>query len=115
MDQPVHITNTSSSCIDLIFTANSCFVKDSAVELSLFDKCHHNIIFGKVNLKIPLPSPYTREVWNYEKANVEGIQRSISGVDWDYLFQGTTVYKKVEIVNETVQNIFCNFIPSRPM
>ena len=95
IDQPEQITNTSSSCIDLIFTTNSCFVKDSGVELSLFDKCHHNIIFGKVNLKIPLPA-YTREVWSYEKANVEGIQRSIFGVHWDYLFQGTTVLNKSE-------------------
>ena len=30
--------NTSSSCIDLVFTTNSCFVKNSGVELSLFDE-----------------------------------------------------------------------------
>ena len=79
----------------------------------MLDKCHHNIIFGKLSFKIPLPPPYTREVWNYGKANVEGIQRSISGVEWDYLFQGTTVHKKVEILNETLKNIFRNFIPNR--
>ena len=81
IDQSIHITNRFSSCIDLTFTANSSFVKDSGVESGV--KCHHNITFGKESLKIPLPPPYTGEVWNYEKANVEGIQRSISGIDWN--------------------------------
>ena len=35
------------------------------------------------------------KVWNYGKANVEGIQISIFCVDWDYLFQGTTVHKEI--------------------
>ena len=51
----------------------------------MFNKCHHNIIFGKVIFKIPLRPPTAREVWNYGKANVEDIQRSISSVDWDFL------------------------------
>ena len=48
-----------------------------------------------------------------KKIHKDGIQRSISGVDWDSLFQGTTVHKKVEILNDTLKNIFRNFIPSR--
>ena len=39
------------------------------------------------------------------------MQGSISGIDWDYLFQGTTVHKQFEILNEILKNIFCNFIP----
>ena len=70
INQLTHITNTSASCVVLIFTTNSSFVKDSGVELSLFDKCHDDIIFRKVSLKISIPPPYTREVWNYGKANV---------------------------------------------
>lgn len=35
------------------------------------------------------------KVWNYGKANVEGIQISIFCVDWDYFFQGTTVHKEI--------------------
>ena len=87
-------------------------MKDSGVELSLFNKCH-NIIFGKESLKISVPPPYIREMWNYGKANVDGIQRSISGVDWDYPFQGTTVHQKVEVLNGNLKNIILNCIPSR--
>ena len=41
------------------------------------------------------------------------MQGSISGIDWEYLFHGTTVHKEVEILNEILKNIFCNFIPRR--
>ena len=34
-------------------------------------------------------------MWNYGKANVEGIEISIFRVDWDYLFQGTTVHEEI--------------------
>ena len=33
INQPTHIANTSSFCMNLIFTMNSSFVKDSDVEL----------------------------------------------------------------------------------
>ena len=58
IDQPKHITNTSSSCKDLIFTTNSSFVKDSNVELSSFNKCHHNwqkYVLRMVKLKDQTP------------------------------------------------------------
>ena len=67
IDQQKHITNTSSSCIDLVSTTNSSFLKDSGIELSLFDICHHNIIFGKARPKISLLSPYTWKCGTMEK------------------------------------------------
>ena len=38
IDQPIHITKESSSCIDLIFTSNPSFISTSGVELSLYKK-----------------------------------------------------------------------------
>ena len=66
-------------------------------------------------MTVPLKFPFLllTQVWNYEKVNVEGIQRSISGINWYNLFQGTTVHKKIEILNGNLKNIFRNFIPSR--
>ena len=64
IDQPTHITKESSSCIDLIFTSNRSFFSASGVKLSLYEKCHHNLIYGKINFKVPLPPPYEREVWD---------------------------------------------------
>ena len=54
--EPVHIMNDKSSCIDLLFTTNSKLLYD--VEQTIYNKCHHNIINGSLNLDILLPPPY---------------------------------------------------------
>ena len=70
------------SCIDLIFCTNKNVILNHGVDVSLFDKCHHNIIYGKVSIQVPLPPTYIREVWDYSKANVENIKKAISSFDW---------------------------------
>ena len=81
IDQPTHITKESSSCIDLIFTSHPSFISTSRVELSPYEKFHHNLIYGKINFNVPLPPPYIREVWDYKNAKAENIQQSVSGID----------------------------------
>ena len=71
IDKPTHIVNNSMSCIDLLFCTNQNTISNYGVDVSVFDKCHHNIIFGKVNIRVPLPPVYIREVWNYSQGNVE--------------------------------------------
>ena len=59
-DQHTHVINNSSSCIDLAFASNLNVIYNSGFELSLFDKCHHNLIFGELNFMVPLPPTYKR-------------------------------------------------------
>ena len=77
--------NNSMSCIDLIFYTNQSVISNYGVDVSIFDKYHHNIIDGKINICVPLPPTYVREVWDYEKANIEHIKKAISNFDWIYL------------------------------
>ena len=53
------------------------------------------------------------EVWDYKNAKVENIQQSVSGIDWDFMFQGKTVNQKVNILNECLLNVFHNFFPNK--
>ena len=63
-----HMANTSSSCIDLVFTSNAKLITELGIEKSLYgDGCHHSIVFGMMNLNVLLPPAYTREVWDYNK------------------------------------------------
>ena len=39
--EPTHILNLSSSCIDLIFTSQPNLVMESGVHSSLHPNCHH--------------------------------------------------------------------------
>ena len=60
IDQSTYITKESSSCMDLIFRSSPSFISASGVELSLYEKCHHNLIYGKIN--VPLAPPHIIEV-----------------------------------------------------
>ena len=100
IDQATYTTKESSSCIDLIFTSNLSFISASGVELALYEKCHHNLIYRKINFNVPLPPTYISEIWDYKSAKLENIQQSGSGIDWDFIFQGKTVNQKVNILNE---------------
>ena len=62
--------------------------------MSLFEKCLHDIVFDKTDFKIPIPQPYMKEVWDYTNASTNAsIQRSVSGIDWDFSLWGKYISK----------------------
>jgi len=112
INEPTHILENSSSCIDLIFCSQSNLITESGVHSSLHEKCHHQIIFAKFNLSVCYPPPYEREVWYYKKANNDLIKAAINQFDWAKAFENTDANKKVSIFNETILNIMRNYIPN---
>ena len=46
-----------------------------------------------------------------QKCKGRKIQQSVSGIDWNFIFQEKTVNQKVNILNECLVNVFHNFIP----
>ena len=88
------------SWIDLLFCTNQNTISNYGVDVSIFDKCHHNIIFGKVNIRVPLPPVYIREVWNYSQANVENIKYAISNFIWSKAFENLSVDEKLNILTK---------------
>ena len=98
--EATHILESSSSCIDLIFTTQPNLVVESGVHPSLHPNCHHQIVFAKFNLQIYYPPPYPREIWHYKQANTELIRRAITDFNWDRAFLNTNVKEKVSIFNK---------------
>ena len=82
INEPNHLLENSSSCIDLIFTSQSNLVLESGFHPSLHPNFHHQIVFAKFNLMISYPSPYSREAWHYREANTDLIRRAISNFNW---------------------------------
>ena len=112
--EPTHILESSASCIDLILTNQPNIVMDSGVHLSLHEKCHHQIIYSKLNLRIEYPPPYIRKIWDYNRSETDSINRSIEIFDWSSLFSGKNVHEQeVELFNKTLLNIFHNFVPDK--
>ena len=69
----------------------------------------HNVC--KFNLKINYPPPYEREVWNYQKTNVDQIRQAICEFPWDNRFANISVNEQVQLFTQTFQNIISNYIP----
>ena len=113
IDKPTHFFNGGSSCIDLIFCNKPEFVTEYGIDYSLFHTCHHHIIFVKVSSKIFLPPAYEGEVWDYKKANIDSIQKSISLFNWERAFNNLSVSEKVNVLSSTLVNIFHNNIPNK--
>ena len=49
IDKLTHFFSGGCSCIDLRI------ISEYGIDHSFFQTCHHNLIFGKINAKIPVP------------------------------------------------------------
>ena len=97
IQEPTHILNLSSSCIELIFTFQPNLVMESGVHSSLHPNCHHDVVFVKFNLSILYPPPYGRTVPFYKKANPELIRRGINELDWIKALSNVSIDEEVLI------------------
>ena len=66
-----------------------------------------------MNLKVENPTPYQRLAWNFKKSNNDAIKRAIELVNWNSLFSHKNVHEQVAIFNQTLMNIFSNYIPKK--
>ena len=64
-------------------------------------------------MKIFYPPPCKRLVWDYRNANVKAINFAIESFNWEKAFDGKDIHAQVALFNETLLNIFSNFIPNR--
>ena len=64
-------------------------------------------------MKIEYPPPCTHEIWNYNKADTDLINRFIENVEWSNLSLGKSEHEQVDIFNQTILNIFHNFIQAK--
>ena len=101
------------SCIDLIFCNKRNVISKYGVDASIFDKCHHNISYGKTDICVPLPPKYVREIWDYSKADVQNIKKSIKDFNWRKTFESLSVDSKVDLLNERLLNIFWNYVTNK--
>ena len=61
--------------------------------MSLFNRCHFDIIFDNSCFKKIFRPPYLREPWYYENSDVENIYGSVASVDWEFIFHDKLIRK----------------------
>ena len=113
ISEPTHNLQNSSSSIDLIFTDQPNLVINSGIKPSLHENCHHQITYTKFSLQIIYPPLYQRLVWDYQNANANSIQKALNVIDWNKLFTNANAKKQLNILNDTLFNIFSKFPRSK--
>ena len=94
--KPTHILEKSSSCISSSCISSSCnLIMDSGTHPALHLKCHHQIIYSKINLKVAYSSPSMSKIWDYSRSVTDLIIHSIECFDWSNLFLGKSVHEQV--------------------
>ena len=101
------------SCIDHITTGQPNIILDSGTRSSLDPLCHHQIIYCKVNFRIPPPSPFERKIWHFNRANTAAIKRTMTNFPWfQHLSLNTDPNWQVKTFIDIVLNIMPNFLPN---
>ena len=78
----------------------------------MHERCHHQVIYIKFDLKIFYPPPYERTVWHYQQAETALIKRSLEYFDAQNAFLNCNTNEQVSVLTKTVLNIMSNFIPN---
>ena len=73
---------------------------------TLYPKCHHQMIYSKLNLKIDYPPCYMCIIWDYTKSKTDFINHFIKRFGQSNLFYDKNVCKPVDLFNKTLINIF---------
>ena len=73
INKSTHLTKKSSTCMDQILATSPNLTEEIVVELSVFENCHYNLIYGIIDFMVPLPARFFREVWNYKDTSVNHI------------------------------------------
>ena len=91
IDKPTYVVNNSMSYIDFLFCANQNTISNYGIDVSIPDKCHHNIIFGKINIHVSRPLVYVSEVWDCSQTNVENTKEAIFIFNWSKAFENLSI------------------------
>ena len=113
IDKSTHVVNNPMSRIYLLYFTNQNMNSNYWVDVSIFDKYHHNIIFRKINISVPLRPVYVCEVWDYSHENVDNIKKAISNFNLSKAHKNLSVDEGIEHLNESLLNIFRNYVPNK--
>ena len=90
IDTPTRITESSKTCLDLIFCNAIGLVVNSEV-LTPFSLADHCVTSITLDLKFFTKSEsHEKRVWKFSQANIDDLNLSISTQDWDAIFYDAT-------------------------
>ena len=114
ISEPTHFFRNDCipSCIDLIISDQPNLVLDSGVRPSLDTTVKHQMIYCKINYKIPPLPKFNRKIWHFDRAKKHLITRAVSEFPWLFHLSMKNPTQQVKILTENLLKIMSNFIPN---
>ena len=114
ISEPTHFEpNKKPSCIELFITDQPNFILNNGTRASLDPYCHHQIVYCKVNFRIPPPPPRDRKKWHFNRDNSAAIKRSMISFAWfQHLNLNADFNWQDKTFTDILLNIMSNFIPN---
>ena len=81
IDEPTHITATTTSTLDLIITDSPGYITLSGTDKPIGDP-YHCLIFCHVNIPKPQKHTYSRMIWKYHLGNYENLNNQLNTAPW---------------------------------
>ena len=91
INEATRITPTSATILDQVLTSNKLKVNTIIISPPLGRSDHCQVTVDIPLLKIHRPSVYNRLIWQYEKADWEGMNDALLQNDWDTCFNNNNV------------------------
>ena len=110
--EPTRITQASSTILDQIITNALNFVKNVCV-LAPVSTNDHCTVAVDLDFKIKKDAAYNRTVWDYKKADIDGLRNAYVNMDDAYIFESNDVDEVCVRWTETVLKIAKKFIPNK--
>jgi hypothetical protein len=114
VNEPTHLIGNHSSCIDLVATDQPNLINECSIHPSLHSTCHHQVNHVVLNINNPLPPPYIRKVWHYDRAETDNVKSAMDLFPWENELRKleNDPNAQVELLTDVILNISSNFIPS---
>ena len=114
INEPTHVRdNGAQSCIDLICTDQRFTFMEIGVCSSLGSCSKHNIIYSTININIPCPPPYKRNIWDYKSAKIDETRADLLKLNWHDLFSYLNGDEKCLVFTDTFLDIMGKHIPNK--
>ena len=110
--EATHYTSTSANILDLIFTDSPAYVTDVGT-IPPIGTSKHAVIYCKCSRTRTRDKPYTKEIWKYQEADVDGINIAIEDFPFeDVLGDYEDVNQIAEIWTHLILSIAREYIPN---
>ncbi len=112
VDEPTRVTENCSSLLDLITTDSPGYL-DNVSKLPPLSDLDHCVIYATINFVDFTPSKIYKEVWLYNRADWDTINRVLYTAPWHMFGNNDSIDEILELYYDIIYRVIDDFIPRR--